>query len=237
MEKEVKISREFSFILDDEGKTEEIRHYRNEKLVARYGSVYDENGNVIGVRQLRVEDVAPLSLMEKVRKSIWKKPEKLDYLNWIGVINFIGTINTINKIKTIETIGKIESINPTESQKSLWTGLIEVDTETAIKMVELAGSGNTEYVLFYVSAGTDSQKTYIVVSCDGNEAFNENFKSLNDYGFTPSTPRISLLKYTVDEICLSLLTLPFNFRKNLTIKMQAVTTAKYCFVDGLVNFA
>lgn len=110
MEKEIKISREFSFILDENGKTEEIRHYRNEKLVARYGSVYDENGNVIGVRQLRVEDVAPLSLLEKVKKAWRKKPEKLDYLNWIGVINFIGTINRINKVKTIEKIELIDLI-------------------------------------------------------------------------------------------------------------------------------
>ena len=121
MEKEVKISREFSFIPDPdhEGRTKEIRHYRNEKLVARYGSVYDENGNVIGVRQLRVEDVAPLSLLEKVRKSIWKKPEKLDYLNWIGVINFIGTINRINRVGKIEVVEVLELLKEITKVKEI----------------------------------------------------------------------------------------------------------------------
>ena len=132
MEKEIRIAREFSFLPDPdhEGRTKEIRHYRNEKLVARYGSVYDENGNVIGVRQLRVEDVAPLSLMEKVRKSIWKKPEKLDYLNWIGIINCIGTINTINKVKTIEeilNIKKVEEITEIKDIKTIGADNIFID--------------------------------------------------------------------------------------------------------------
>ena len=112
MEKEVKITREFSFIPDPkhDNRVKEIRHYWNEKLVARYGSVYDDNGNCIGVRELRVEDVIPLGLLDKVKKAIWKKPERLDYLNWLGLINYIGTINTINKIKTIEKIEHIETI-------------------------------------------------------------------------------------------------------------------------------
>ena len=111
MEKEVRISREFSFLLDDSGRTEEIRHYRDEKLVARYVGVYDENDNMIGVKELPPETVAPESLVEKVRKRLFKaRTEKPDYLNWIGVINFIGTINRINRINYVGEIEKIKEI-------------------------------------------------------------------------------------------------------------------------------
>ena len=111
MEKEVRISREFSFLLDDSGRCEEIRHYRDEKLVARYVGVYDENDNMIGVRELAPESVAPESLLEKVKKRFLpRRVERPDYLNWIGVLNFIGTINYINFVGGIGYIGEIGNL-------------------------------------------------------------------------------------------------------------------------------
>ena len=162
IEKEVKISREFSFLPDPdhEGRTKEIRHYKNEKLVARYGSVYDENGNVIGVRQLRVEDVAPLSLLEKVKKSLFKAPEKLDYLNWIGVINLIGTINKVNKVGTIEVIEVIKLLKEITSIKNIETigkdnisspraeKALEAEASSEAYDTEQTGSGKLIYAIF-----------------------------------------------------------------------------------------
>jgi len=91
-------------VFDEDGNPKEFRYYEAEKLVARLGTILDSDNNFIGLRELSVEEVSPISWFDKLRHK--PQPKRID----ITTVDFIGLINWINTIKTIKTIEKIEEI-------------------------------------------------------------------------------------------------------------------------------
>ena len=138
-------------------------------------------------------------------------------------------------IKALEKVEQIDMMLPPVSGERLLciTDIIE-DVVTTAK--EIKGAGHTEYLEMRNPAQPSSEDTILMVYCDGNLAFNWNCKGLNDYGFTASTPKISLLKYLADGECVIFLTLKFEFRENLKISlMNGTADQTQIEVEGLVN--
>ena len=87
---------------------EEVRGYKDEVVVERWGIVYNEDDIPIGLRPLPVEEVIPESILDRIK--FWRKPKPLTQILSIDFIGLIQYIGLINKIKTIESIGEIKKI-------------------------------------------------------------------------------------------------------------------------------
>lgn len=103
-------------------------------------------------------------------------------------------------------------------------------------MIEKTGTGYTEWIYFQIAAGIGSQSTTIRVYCDEREVFRFLIFDLNAYGFTASTPGISLMTYAVGGICAVLLTLKWHFRRNLKLTMKAQTVTLSGVIRGGLTF-
>jgi hypothetical protein len=97
-------SHEKIVVFDEDGNPKELRYYEAEKLVARLGTILDGDKNFIGLRELDIEEVSPLSWFDKLRRK--PQPKHIDILT----VDFIGLINWINTIKTIKTIENIDVV-------------------------------------------------------------------------------------------------------------------------------
>ncbi|MBW2559547.1 MAG: hypothetical protein JRE40_01705 [Deltaproteobacteria bacterium] len=149
---------------------------------------------------------------------------------WIRILMRGETVGDVPVSGTLNTI-RI----PSESQERLYVSNTNLST-TETTMKEIHGAGNVEYIEAWVSAKTNSHFTRLRVYCDDNLAFYWDFNSLNDIGYTASTPGISLLKFATDGFCSVHLTLNFNFKRKLKITMQAaITSGQNVTVEGLVN--
>ena len=114
------------YVFDDEGKLTEVRGYKDEVVVERWGIVYDEEDKPVGLKPLPVREVIPQSVLDRMK--FWRKPKPLTQIlsvDFIGLIQYIGLINKINKIKNIELIDEITTIKNIEHAT--------VDTLTTIR--------------------------------------------------------------------------------------------------------
>ena len=137
----------------------------------------------------------------------------------VGDLPVSGTINTIEiphqsavHIDEEKTIGAVE---------------------TTLKEVE--GSGYTEFLMMRNTLRDNSDDTIIRVYADGNLAFEWSFYMLNYAGYTPTTPKISLLKYTENGLCIVHVTLKFEFQRSLKITAQNTNLDQDVWVEGLAN--
>ena len=99
------------FVFDDEGKLTEVRGYKDEVVVERWGIVYDEEDKPVGLKPLPVKEVIPQSILDRIK--FWRKPKPLTQIlsiDFIGLIQYIGMIYKIKKVVTIEEIEKILEI-------------------------------------------------------------------------------------------------------------------------------
>jgi hypothetical protein len=128
----------------------------------------------------------------------------------IGDLPVSGTINTIEIPAISDTLLDVQDA--------------DVDTGAEKTIITYSGIGHTEFMQFYVAAKADSEQTRFRVYCDDHISFVTDCGSLNTYGYTPSTPRISLLRYAADGVCYAICTLRFSFRRQFKVTAQAVTT-------------
>lgn len=133
-----------------------------------------------------------------------------------------GTVNTIEI--------------PSKSDARLYTTKV-LDSNAEITLRTIEGAGHTEYLLLSNLAVESSHFISLIVYTDSKEAFHMNFYSANGSGFTPTTPKISLTQYGIDGVCYMLLTLKFEFKRQLKIVAQrwADSPNQTVFLDGLVN--
>ena len=90
---------------------EEVRGYKDEVVVERWGIVYNEDDIPVGLKPLPVKEVIPQSILDKMK--FWRKPKPLTQIlsiDFIGLIQYIGMINKIKKVVTIEEILEILNI-------------------------------------------------------------------------------------------------------------------------------
>jgi len=124
----------------------------------------------------------------------------------VGDLPVSGTINTIEI--------------PSQSQERLYEVYNDLpDAETTIKTID--GAGNTEYLLLHVDAVSKGENTSFKIYCDGVVAWWWSFKSMNDKGYSTSTPGMTLIKYAADGLCDIHLTLKFAFKRELKITGRA----------------
>ena len=146
-------------------------------------------------------------------------PPLIPTIEWTGGVNSYDIwADFVNLPQSIQEIaGIVNNIEiPTASSAVDQEGYqIPVNQDT--QMAYVIGTGTCDYMLFVVEAAANSQVTYIIVKCDGNLVLDTNFATLNNYGFTPSTPAVSLLNYNVDGKCSVLITKKFNFQQSLEV--------------------
>lgn len=153
---------------------------------------------------------------------------------WLRVIMKGQTVGDVPISGTVNTI-PIPSI----SDEHLYEAFDEIRyVETVMKTVH--GAGKTEYLRFYTDAAVDSHQTWWRVYCDGKCVFSENYKNFHDwYGYAADTPKLSLLKYAVDDECVLHLTLKFSFKRELKITVTAKGTlpewGQWAELEGIVN--
>ena len=100
------------YVFDDEGKLTEVRGYKDDVVVERWGIVYDEEDKPVGLKPLPVKEVIPQSMLDRIK--FWRKPKPLTQIlsiDFIGLIQYIGLINKIKKVSEITNIKNIESID------------------------------------------------------------------------------------------------------------------------------
>lgn len=140
---------------------------------------------------------------------------------------------TVGDIPVSGTINNIEIPSTSDTRLLAVEALTEDVTTTAIT---INGSGHTEFILMDIPAQEFSHETLLKVYCDGNLCFQDNPSGLDTLGFTGSTPKISLVKYTADGICAILLTLRFEFKRKLEIKLlNGSANQSNVRVTGVVN--
>ena len=138
---------------------------------------------------------------------------------------------TVGDLPISGTINAIEI--PSVSATRLYIAASVTVDETTMKTIN--GAGTVDHLIFYTGVFADSHLTAMRIYCDGNLAFYWDFNMLNDQGFTASTPKISLLKFTEDGVCAVLLDIKFSFRRELKITGEMQTATHLFRVEGLVN--
>ncbi len=127
----------------------------------------------------------------------------------VGDVPVSGTVNNIPIPNTSSQMVQTNSSVPAGA------------SPTVISSVN--GSGYCDQIIATVAAAASCSATIIEVVCDGNIVWGFSFAQLNNFGFTGSTPHVTLSLYGAITQCVLLLTKRFEFKQNLTI--QAVNSA------------
>jgi hypothetical protein len=112
---------------------------------------------------------------------------------------------------------------PNTSSRMVQTSIIVPAGLSPTVISSVNGSGYCDQIIATVAAAASCNATIIEVVCDGNIVWGFSFAQLNTFGFTVSTPHVTLSLYGASTQCVLLLTKRFEFKRNLTI--QAVNSA------------
>jgi len=121
----------------------------------------------------------------------------------VGDVPVSGTVNTIEI--------------PMASSEQAPVAVTVTDTEKTVFTIE--GAGVMDYLEVVISLATaNSHRVLWRVICDGVQAWARSFRLLNAYGYTTTTPGVTLMRYAVDGICSALMTTPFRFKRKLEVR-------------------
>jgi hypothetical protein len=134
------------------------------------------------------------------------------YRYWFRV-NFTG--ETVGDLPVSGTVNTVE-VPAISSRVS--SGSVSFTSGVEATLLSISGAGECSMVVCYTVTGTNSHLTAIRFYCDGNLAFDWTPNMLNNYGFTASTPGISLLKFAANGDCYFVSTVKFYFRRLFEVK-------------------
>jgi hypothetical protein len=133
--------------------------------------------------------------------------------------NFTG--ETVGDVPVSGTVNNIPIPNTSSQMVQTSISVPAGASPTVISSVN--GSGYCDQIIATVATAASCSATIIEVVCDGNIVWGFSFAQLNTFGFTVSTPHVTLSLYGATTQCVLLLTKRFEFKQNLTI--QAVNSA------------
>lgn len=103
-------------------------------------------------------------------------------------------------------------------------------------VIDINGAGYTTLILARATAAADSHETWIYVYCDEQRAYAWPFSDLSVYGFTASSPGVSLLNYAEDGLCSAVITHRFEFKRRLRITARNTSGAPTIHIQLLPTF-
>lgn len=134
---------------------------------------------------------------------------------WIKLQMYAQTIGDLPVSGTINNVPIPSSSSATHSVAA--EGIVATIDET---VVTVNGAGYVDWIVFEVAAHADSEATSFAVKCDGTHAFFNgflSFSSANIMGYSASSPKLSLLTYGADALCVMQLEQVFHFKNKLEI--------------------
>ena len=139
----------------------------------------------------------------------------------IGDLPVSGTVNTIQI--------------PSQSQARIyWANANLGTTETTLGTLD--GAGRSVYFRFKAGVKTSSHSTIFRIYCDGTLVALWSFSDLSGWGYTADSDALALTLYAADGLCYAHCVLPFEFRRELKVTGQAVTTSgQDVYVEGWAN--
>jgi len=131
---------------------------------------------------------------------------------WIRVMLTMETVGDLPVCGTVNTI-EVPTIT-----SSLSSGNVQIYPGIVSSILSIYGTGTCDMIECIVTANTNSEYTVFSIYCDGRLIYNCAMWLLNMYGYTASTPKISLLKYGASGLCCVLITKEFHFKRSLEVQ-------------------
>ncbi|MBA7619392.1 hypothetical protein ES703_26731 [subsurface metagenome] len=135
----------------------------------------------------------------------------------IDIRPFIRVVYTGETPGDVPVSGIINNIPLPASSSQQEKEIVDITQGDIITIIDIHGAGYCDYIEASVSAGVDSDSTWIRVYCDGVFAGRWNFNLLNIRGHTTSTPTVSLTRFLADDNCDMLIHKRFEFRRRFIV--------------------
>jgi hypothetical protein len=152
-----------------------------------------------------------------------------NYRYWIYVTISGETVGDLPVSGTVNTIG----VPALSSKYAVSSAYVPQNTETTVLTVK--GAGECDMIICRAHTNTYSHVTEFRIYCDEILAFQDTPDNLNTFGFTSSSPGISLLRFTANGDCIFVITKRFGFRSALRIAAYNAAGAAAVSVSVFAN--
>jgi hypothetical protein len=152
-----------------------------------------------------------------------------NYRYWIYVTISGETVGDLPVSGTVNTIG----VPALSSKYAVSSAYVPQNTETTVLTVK--GAGECDMIICRAHTNTYSHVTEFRIYCDEILAFQDTPDNLNTFGFTSSSPGISLLRFTANGDCIFVITKRFGFRNALRIAAYNAAGAAAVSVSVFAN--